>query len=629
MNQAETELVAAPAPTISVILPVHDPALRDLERAVASVDRQVWPHRELCVADDGSSDPEIVGFLDVLAERADVRFVRRREVGGISAATNAALELARGAFALFLDHDDELTEDAVTEFVRVLQRHPDADVVYSDHDLIDEGGQRIGTDFKPGWSPELLLSYMYVGHAKLVRTSLMRALGGMRSGFEGAADYDLMLRIAEWTDRVYHVPSVLYHWRAARGSMAYHSDRKTHAFESGRRAVQEAVQRRKLGVRVDWPGWARRSRVGVYHLDFESTGDDRITVLVSVTHSGATLQRCVESIERRTRHGQYRIAVRDADSRLGNEDAAWLAQRSHRLLSRDVAPGLQAAVALLETEFVVFLDDDLLVVEPRWLDELLGFARMEGVGAVGAKIARRDGAIAHAGLLLGVHGGLESAFRGCRDSHSPLEHGYYAHVPRNCSAVSASCMLTRRSTFLEADMRGVEGLTPLLFGTDFSLRLRQRGVRVVLNPCAELLRVGEAAVDEVSVGEVGELRARWGEQLVQDPYFNSNFSRLDSGFSLRVSLDERPGYRFGGGLREGATPRPDLHAICRAQEDRIRSLSDQLAALETAGQLAHRLAPLLRRLRRSPLLQRFEGWLRRSRFKPTLARMLRRLKLLD
>lgn len=626
------QLLAAPAPSVSIALPVHDPELRDLERAVASVDRQVWPHRELCVVDDGSRSPEVVAFLDALARRPDVRFARHAEAGGIAAATNAALGLARGEFTLFLDHDDELADEAVAELVRVVQRHPDADLVYSDHDVVDRDGARIGLDLKPDWSPELLLAYMYVGHAKMFRTELLRSLGGLRSGFEGSADHDLLLRLAERTDRVHHVPRVLYHWRAARRSMAHHSEQKAYAFESGRRAVADAVVRRGLDARVEWADWARRARLGVYRLRFPEAQETPVTLVIAARGRPETVAECLGSLAGRTLHRDWRVVVLDRTGRL---DTALPERAGVRGVVRDasgtpLATALREAVAEADSELVLLLHDDLLVVEPEWLGELLGWAAMPGVGAVGAKLVRPDGAIDHAGILLGVQGGVASAFAGRIDSVAPLEHGYYAHAPRDCAALSTACLLTRRSLLLESGGFEDKDLPDALLGVDYALRLREAGLRVVCDPYAELLHTECPPLeDELRSRALEALRRRWGARLENDPYFHPAFSRLEPHFALRTRLDEAAQYRW---LQPLEPPRPEaleLVEICRAQESRMQALAAGHAPASRADRLAAwaRRSPLLRAIRRSPWFARAVTRLRRSRLKRPLVRGLRRLGL--
>jgi GT2 family glycosyltransferase len=570
MNRDET--AAAPDlpasrlwPRISVLLPVHDPALVDLERAIASVERQVWPVWELCVVDDGSRQPEVRACLDDLATRDSVRFVRHDEARGIAGATNAAIALATGDYLLLLDHDDELSDDAMGRLVQTVRAHPEADLVYSDHDVIDVDDRRIGIDLKPGWSPELLLSYMYLGHAKLLRKSLVRELGGYREGFEGAADYDFALRLAERHPRVVHVPGVLYHWRAAERSVARSTQLKRYAFESGRLALQSALERRGLAARAEWPGWARRAGVGVFRVRWSGLEEVSVAIVIRIDGAPGTGRErdCVESL-RRSDGARARTVV-TVDASLGTD-------------------ALCEMLRTLEEDFVLFLDGDVLVSTPGFVEELLGFALLEGVGAVGAKIVGEDGRIRHAGTVLGIDGGTASAFAGREDLHWPLEHGFYAHTPRNCSAVSRCAMLVRRDRFL--DVGGFDDRLEGQADTDLCLRLQDKGYRIVLDPYAEVVLPAEAELrGRATRTSASALRARWPQRLEGDPFYHPAFTRLRADFSPRTQLVERG----SDGRPLTAAPHrvddPALVEIVTAQAHRIETLETRLARLETAARI--------------------------------------------
>ncbi len=238
-------------PLFSLVMPVYNIEDCWLEKAVASVQAQVYPHWELCIADDASTTPNVRKLLRRLAAedpRIKVRYLPRN--GNISLASNAAAEIARGEYLVLLDQDDELTPDCLLELALAIAKDPSPDLVYSDEDKIDERGRRFAPQFKPDWSPELLLSYMYFGHAFCIRRALFEEVGGFREGFEGCQDYDLALRLAERTDRFAHVPKVLYHWRSLPGSTGSSGEAKPEAFERGIRAVQEALDRRRIPGRV-------------------------------------------------------------------------------------------------------------------------------------------------------------------------------------------------------------------------------------------------------------------------------------------------------------------------------------------------------------------------------------------
>ncbi len=638
-------------PTFSVLMPVHDPELADLERAIGSVQSQLWPFVELCLVDDGSTRHEIRALLDGIAKEPGVRFARHARAQGISAATNAALTLATGEFVIFLDHDDELTDDAISALAEAIRREPNADFVYSDHDVIDEQGTRLQTAFKPDWSPELLLSYMYIGHVKVARRTLAHALDGFREGFPGAADYDFLLRLTERTDRIVHVPRVLYHWRAAVRSMARHGDTKREAFESGRRAVQEALERRGVAADAEWPAWAQRARVGVYRPRFHAMADPPLVSIVIPTRDRLDLIRdCVTSIEERTTYPNYEIVIADNDS-TDPATVEWLANLPHRIVS---CPGdfnfsriVNEATEASRGEYVILLNNDTLVVTRDWIEELVGAARLEGVGVVGAKLLYPDGRIQHAGVTLGIHGLTAHAFDGCRDSFAPLEYGFFAHVLRDASAVTAACFLVSREEFLELGGLDEAELGVAWNDTDFCLRMGAAGRRVVLNPSAELIHVTSASRGDAKNDiEVGVMFDRWSEVIERDPYYNPNLSRLHTDFRLRTHVDERAHFHYAatgfripaldperpGRVQVAGPDRLDPTTaieIAFAQSEALGQLSAVTGVHTKADEMVHWLAsrPLLGRPRVRRLGARVWGWARAFRATSVGDRVLRRFGL--
>jgi GT2 family glycosyltransferase len=531
-------------PTFSIILPVHDPEPRDLERALASVDRQVYPDWELCIADDASTSPAVRAILaDYVGREPRARHVRLETSQHVHGASNAAIGLAGGELLAFLDHDDELTPDALLEVAALLQDDPAADLIYSDHDLLGEDGQRQSPRFAPDWSPELLLSCMYIRHLKVYRTKLVRAVGGCRPGFEGSADYDLALRVAERTDRIRHIPRILYHWRAARGSIARTTAAKPYSVEAGRRALEDAVRRRGIAATVEQPVFARQARVGIYRLRFSRARDVPVTIVIPTRDRLDLLRDCVDSIEQRTAGGAYRILIVDNDSR-EPRTLRYLARSPHAVLR---APGpfnfsalVNRGVAAVSTEYFVLLNNDTTVIAPEWLEELLGYGALPGVGAVGGKLLYPDRRVQHAGVVLGLHGLAGHVFRSRLDTTAPLEYGAYAHVARNYSAVTAACMLSRKSLFDEVGGFNERDLPVAWNDVDYCLRLRERGYRVVFTPYA-LLRHRESQSRDGAVkdpAEIAFMQARWKSLIDRDPYYNPNLSCRDGQFGLRTEPEE-------------------------------------------------------------------------------------------
>lgn len=525
-------------PLVSVVMTTCNSQPRLLEEAIASVRDQTYPEWELCIADDASADIRVRRVLEGEAGRdSRIRAVFRRENGHISRATNSALELARGEFVVFLDHDDLLAPDALYEVARAVLERPDADIIYSDDDKVDETGRRFGPQFKPDWSPELLLSYCYIGHLKALRTSLVRELGGLRPGFEGSQDYDLLLRASEQTDRVVHLPRVLYHWRVSPGSTAASGNEKPYAFEAGRRALEEALARRGLRGVVERPRFAVAQGLGLFEVGLVPDERRPVSIVIPFRDRLDLLRTCVESIELRTAHRDFEIVLVDNESR-DPETLAYLRASPHRVIRCETPGGfnfsrlVNAGVEAAAHDLVLLLNNDTEVIDPGWLGEMVAHGVRPGVGAVGAKLLYDDGRIQHAGVVLGLYGLAGPAFKLARHG---VDHGYlaYADVLRNCSAVTAACLLTRRDLY-----RAVGGFDETHLGVayndvDYCLKLVERGLRIVYAPRALLYhREGSSRGFGDRPSEERHFREKWKRLIDDDPLYNPSLSLDDEHFRI-------------------------------------------------------------------------------------------------
>jgi GT2 family glycosyltransferase/glycosyltransferase involved in cell wall biosynthesis len=522
-------------PLISIAMPVYNPPPQFLDRAIQSVYDQVHENWELCIANDASTDPEVQRILKDWADRDPrIKVCARKENGNISRATNSAAELAKGDFLVFLDHDDELEPDALGEVALYLSAHPETDIVYTDDDKIDEKGRRFDPQFKPDWSPELLLSYMYLCHLFAIRRSLFSRVGGLRVGFEGSQDYDLALRATEHTDRVGHIPKVLYHWRAIPGSTASSGAEKPHSFQAGLRAVQEALDRRGIPARALQPSWAVAAKCGIFSHSFPDEGP-RVAILIPTKDNHPTLQVCLESIKKTT-YTNYEVVIIDNESE-NPQTLEYLRTLPHRLLRIPSPAGkfnyaaiINQAVSQADAELILFLNDDTEVIDPCWLSQMVGYLRVPGVGAVGARLLYPNGDIQHAGVVHGYFNGLAGhAFK----NKSPHDNGYlsYARVLRNCSAVTAACMLTRRDTFLSVGGFDEKAFAVAYNDVDFCHRLVQHGLRVVYCPTAELIHhEGNSRGFIDAPIEPSNYLKKYRHRI--DRYYNPNLSFDDEWFRI-------------------------------------------------------------------------------------------------
>ncbi len=576
-------------PTISVLMPVFGVEARWVEEAVESVRAQIYPDWELCIADDASPDPALRAYLATLAEDPRINVTFREERGHISAATNTAARMASGEFVALMDNDDLLAPNALYEIVRLLQDHPDADVIYTDEDKIDEAGRRYDPQFKPDWSPELLLGYNYLNHFTCVRRALFEQVDRFRVGYEGSQDKDLLYRLAAETSRIHHVPKVLYHWRALPSSTASRPTAKTIVHESGRRALRQQLSRLGASATTYVPEVARQLGLPINQLDWPDEGPS-VAVLVPTYNQRELLTRCVDTIVGDTTYRNYRLVVVDNDSD-DPETLTYLDELSGRgisvqRISNEGAPFSfsrlnNRAVERVDEELVLFLNNDVEVIEPRWLSRMVGYLSLAGVGATGARLLFPDGTVQHAGVVLGMHNGIAPAhaFAG----HPGDEPSYYfqAEVARPCAAVTAACLLTRRLLFLELGGFDEERFPVSLNDVDFCLRLADRGLRTVYVAGAELLHHESRSRNrQDDPAELARFRCVHGRR--RDSYYNPNLSNA-AGFEVDTAchLD----YERELEAHVGRRPRALLVSHNLSSEGAPKSLYELAAGLHRRGKV--------------------------------------------
>jgi O-antigen biosynthesis protein len=509
-------------PLISVITPVFDTPVRRLEQAVASILAQAYENWELVLVDDSSTATALLSALPVIAAQ-DRRIVLAglEKHGGISAASNHALSLARGEWVTFLDHDDVIEPDALFHIAKVLQGHRDADLIYSDEDKLGDNGFEAPV-FKPDWSPDLFLSHNYIGHLTAVRRDSVQKAGGFRSQFDSAQDYDLLFRIIERTNRIHHIPRVVYHWRRTESSSAISVRQKPGQLEATRLAIEDHLKRRgePAHVAVDW-------RTHAFCVRRELSETSKISVIIRSCHGPESLERCIGSLTSKTSYPSYDIVIVH-----GDEFPHAATHLSHRLLhfsgANNVSGTKNFAVNHTDSSWVLFLDDTIEVIEPDWLTIMAEHVQRSEVGAVGAQLLESTGAVEQAGIVIGVNNIAQRAFRGFpaqrTGANRPLQ------VTRNCSAVSSACMLTRREVFQEAGGFD-ENLSGLLADVDLCLKMRRAGYLIVYTPFAKLYLHDTQPGKSDSSG-LAIMEQRWAGLLQGDPYYNPNLSREHADFSL-------------------------------------------------------------------------------------------------
>ncbi len=531
-------------PLISVLLPVCNPPEKWLVRAIESVRAQTCAHWELCIADDASTQPHVRAVLERYArDDARIKVVYRHQNGHISAASNSALGIASGGFCALMDHDDELAPHALGCMAEALLAHPDAELLYSDEDKIDETGHRFDPHFKPDWNPDLLTSQNYISHLALIRTSTMHTVGGFRSGFEGAQDWDLFLRVTERATgaQIHHLPRVLYHWRAVEGSTAMQLQEKGYAVEAARKALEEHFARtgQKSSLRPVVGGhWhVRRPRPEPAPL---------VTLVIPTRNRRDLLVPCVEGIFAKTAYPNFELLIADNDS----DDPALL-DFYERMKSRGkfnvlACPGPfnysainNCAVQHARGDLVGLLNNDLETMHPEWLDEMVGHAVRPEIGCVGAKLYYPDMSIQHAGVITGLGGVAGHAFKGFA-REEPGTPQFRPHLVQNISAVTAACLVIRKSVYLEAGGFDEADLAVAFNDVDFCLKVERLGLRNLFTPFAELFhhesasRGAEDSPEKVRrfQAEIDTIKQRWGDRLLNDPAYNPNLTLGAEDFGL-------------------------------------------------------------------------------------------------
>ena len=435
-------------PLFSVLLPVYNPNPKWLERAIESVREQLYPHWELCVVDDASTDPRIWKLIERYASRDPrIKSLKRAENGHICAASNDALRMATGEFIALLDHDDELAPTALYFAALELNRDPQLQLLYSDEDKLDKQGRRCDPYFKPDWNPDLFTSQNYVSHLSVYRSELVRAVGGFRLGFEGSQDYDLTLRCVEQikASQIRHIPRVLYHWRIAEQSTATFAAAKPYAHEAAIRAMQQHLDR--LGIAATaGPDYGDYVRVKY----LRASEPPLVSLVIPTRDRASFLRLCLESTFAKTEYPNYEIVIIDNDSSEPETLDYFASLQANERVRICRMPGAfnysrlnNFGVDQARGDLIVLLNNDIEVINGGWLDEMVSHGLRPEIGAVGARLWYPDKTMQHGGVILGAGGIAGHAHAGIRN-----EHGYFAraHLTQNFSAVTAACMLVRKGS---------------------------------------------------------------------------------------------------------------------------------------------------------------------------------------
>ena len=531
------------APLISIVVPAYRTPEKFLCQMIHSVQEQTYENWELCIANGSPQDEAMSRVLNRFAqEDPRIRFENLKENLGIAENTNRAFAMVKGEFLGLLDHDDLLAPNALYEVVQALQEK-DTDVVYTDEDKVTmDLGEHFQPHLKPDFNLDLLRSNNYICHFFVVRKSLVEQVGGFRREFDGAQDYDFIFRCVEVAKKVAHVPEILYHWRTHRASTADNPASKMYAFEAGKRAIEAHLKRMQVSGTV-----SHTKDYGFYRVKYPLKKEEKISILIPNKDEKQSLQECLESIWEKSTYSNYEIIIIENNSTSSEIfDYYKVLEQEHenlKVVHWDREFNYSAinnyGARYAAGEYLPFLNNDVTVITPDWMEEMLGVCQRAEVGAVGVKLYYPDDTIQHAGCVVGLGGVAGHLFTDMPRSRTGYLHK--ASLLQDMSAVTAACMMIKRSVFQEVGGFTQE-LSVAFNDVDLCLKVREHGWLVVYDPYAELYHMESktrgAEDDKKKVRrfqtEIEYMRSHWLKILKQgDPYYNKNLSLTKWNYSLR------------------------------------------------------------------------------------------------
>lgn len=561
-------------PLISIVVPVYNTPQVFLRQMIESVQNQSYSEWELCIGNASPENKEMKKILEEYKNDARIKEVEIPENKGISQNTNRAMEIASGEWIGLLDHDDLLAPNALYEIAKAVNEHPDAEVIYTDEDKVTTDlKEHFQPHLKPDFNLDLLRSNNYICHFFVASRDLIKRVGGFRPEFNGAQDYDLILRCTEQAKQIMHIPKILYHWRVHKASTADNPASKMYAFDAGKRAIEEHL------VRCRTKGTVQHTKdLGFYRVKYEVCGEPLVSIIIPNKDQSEALKKCLDSIREKTSYRNYEIIIvennskeektfafyKNLDGQKGIQVVYW-DKESYTFLKSNISQESKIypesnhsaersnskspdfnysainnfGIARSKGAYIICLNNDITVITPGWIEEFLGHAMREEVGITGARLYYPDDTIQHAGIVLGIGGIAGSMFVGLPKSHSGYLHK--ARLQQDLSAVTAACMMFRRDVYEKAG--GFEEKLAVAFNdVDFCLKVGKAGYLVVYDPFVEMYhhesktRGPEDTKEKVRrfQSEIEYMRSHWLTLLKQgDPYYNPNFSLKTWNYELK------------------------------------------------------------------------------------------------
>ena len=527
--------------TISVLVPAYRTPEAFLRQMIESVLNQTYPYLELCIADGSGENISVEKVVkEYQAKDQRVRYQRLEKNEGIAGNTNAAIRMATGDYLALFDHDDLLAPNALFEVASTIEKDK-ADVVYTDEDKVTSDlKEHFQPHFNPDFNPDLLCSNNYICHLFVVKRSLALKLGGQDPAYDGAQDYDFIFRCTEEAEKIVHIAKILYHWRVHQASTADNPTSKMYAFDAGKRAIEAHLQR--IGAKAEV---SHTKDLGFYRVKYQVQGNPKVSIVIPNKDEKETLKKCLESIWQKTTYSNYEIILvennsttreirdyyQELDGKNGVRVVYWDKEFNYSAINN-------FGISYAKGEYILCLNNDITVISPEWMEELLANCQRPEVGIVGARLYYPDNTIQHAGIVLGMGGCAGSLFVGLARSRGGYLHK--AALQQDLSAVTAACFMVKKEAFEKVG--GFEEKLAVAFNdVDFCLKVRHAGYLVVYDPYAELYHhesktrgyENTEAKKRRFQEEIEYMRCHWMPDILRDPYYNENLSLKASDYSLR------------------------------------------------------------------------------------------------
>lgn len=531
-------------PKFSLIVPMYNTPENYFEELVNCLINQTYKNWELCLADGSKEENKKICEIVKKDDRIKYKFLNENK--GIAGNTNAALEMATGDYIVLVDHDDLIPLFCLYELTKAINENPEVEFIYTDEDKIrGEDNKRYDPHFKPDFAIDTLRSNNYITHLSVFKKELMSKIEGFRDKYDGAQDYDIILRAIENTNKILHIPKVLYHWRVHQNSTAMISDAKPYAYEAGIRAISDHLERQGLHAKVTHGG----DMHGVYQVEYEVEGNPKVSILIPNKDSVKLLKNCINSILNLTTYKNYEIIIIENNS---EKEETFRYYKELEKIEKIIIINypekgfnyskiINYGVKNCDGEYVVQLNSDTKLMTPNWLEKFIGYGQRKDIGAVGARLYYKDKSIQHAGISVGIQGLAANLF-----VNTPKGvHAYFGRecTTRNVSAVTGACLFSKRSIYEEVGYMDEERFSVAFNDVDFCLKIRSKGYLIVYNPYIEFIHYESKTRGYENTPqkkarfekESNNFKNKWGKVLKhEDPYYNINFSKDIANCSIKV-----------------------------------------------------------------------------------------------